>query len=95
MANYTASNQEYEIHLQNCDLFFKFCFSQNPINFCVSLKLAMMPFKEQKIFKTVSFECNTGHKKHFIHTELDFHFEKFLFLTKFDEKQTELLKHTI
>ena len=55
-----------------------------------------MPFKEQKIFKTVSFKCNTGHKKHFIQdTELDFHFEKFLFLTKFDEKQTELLKYTI
>ena len=49
----------------------------------------MMPFKEQKIE-------NTGHRKHFIQdTELDFHVEKFLFLTKFDEKQTELLKHTI
>ena len=56
----------------------------------------MMPFKEQKIFKTVSFECNTGHRKQFIQdTELDFHIEKFLFLTKLDEKQTELLKHTI
>ena len=56
----------------------------------------MMPFKEQKIFKTVSFECNTGHRKHFTQdTELDFHVEKFLFLTKFDEKQTELLKQTI
>ena len=44
-----------------------------------------MPFKEQKIFKIVSFKCNTGHRKHFIQdTELDFHVEKFLFLTKFD-----------
>ena len=56
----------------------------------------MMPFKEQKIFKTVSFEFNTGHRKQFIQdTELDFQIEKFLFLTKVDEKQTELLKHTI
>ena len=56
----------------------------------------MMPFKEQNIFKTVSFECNTGLRKQFIQdTELNFHIEKFLFLTKFDEKQTELLKHTI
>ena len=55
-----------------------------------------MPFKEQNIFKTVSFECNTGLRKQFIQdTELNFHIEKFLFLTKFDEKQTELLKHTI
>lgn len=55
-----------------------------------------MPFKERKIFKTVSFECNTGHRKHFIQdTELDFQVEKFLFLTKLNEKQTELLKHTI
>ena len=55
-----------------------------------------MPFKEQKIFKAASFECNAKHRKHFIQdTELDFHVEKFLFLTKFDEKQTELLKHTI
>ena len=55
-----------------------------------------MPFKEQKIFKAASFECNVKHRKHFIQdTELDFHVEKFLFLTKFDEKQTELFKHTI
>ena len=55
-----------------------------------------MPFKEQKIFKAASFECNAKHRKHFIQdTELDFHVEKFLFLTKFDEKRTELLKHTI
>lgn len=55
-----------------------------------------MPFKEQKIFKAASFECNAKHRKHFIQdTELDFHVEKFLFLTKFDEKQTELFKHTI
>lgn len=55
-----------------------------------------MPFKEQKIFKAASFECNAKHRKHFIQdTELDFHVEKFFFLTKFDEKQTELFKHTI
>ena len=55
-----------------------------------------MPFMEQKIFKAASFECNAKHRKHFIQdTELDFHVEKFLFLTKFDEKRTELLKHTI
>ena len=55
-----------------------------------------MPFKEQKIFKAASFKCNAKHRKHFIQdTELDFHIEKFLFLTKFDEKQTELFKHTI
>ena len=40
----------------------------------------MMPFKEQNIFKTVSFECNTGLRKQFIQdTELDFHIENFYF----------------